>query len=58
MIFVFGETKKFRRLIASGGIKGVEIIAWTFVNKPKLRQKFPVKPSCDVHVFHPQIDVI
>jgi hypothetical protein len=38
MIFVFGETEEFRRLIAAGGIKGMEIVAGTFVNKSELRQ--------------------
>jgi len=36
MLFVFGETKEFRRPIAAGGIKGVEIVAWTFVDKSDL----------------------
>jgi hypothetical protein len=37
MIFIFGETKEFRGLVASGGIIGMEIVAWTFVNKSELR---------------------
>jgi hypothetical protein len=53
MIFIFGETKKLRGLVASRGIKGMEIFAWTFVNESELRQKLRVKPSCDFHVFHP-----
>src|SRR5882724_2097690 len=58
MIFVFGEAKEFRRLIAPGGIKGMEIVAWTFLNKSELGQKFRVKAFCYSHVFYPQIDVI
>src|SRR5207247_3618257 len=42
MIFVFGKPKKFRGLVASGGIKGMEIVAWTFVNKSEVGQEFPV----------------
>jgi len=37
MIFIFGETKEFRGFVASSGIKGMEIVAWTFVNKSELR---------------------
>jgi hypothetical protein len=36
----------------------MEIVAGTFVNEPELRQEFPVKPSCDFHVFHSQINMI
>jgi hypothetical protein len=51
MIFIFGETEEFRWLVA-GGIKGMEIVAGTFVNESELGQEFPVKSSCDFHVFH------
>jgi hypothetical protein len=53
MIFIFGETEEFRRLVAACGIKGMKIVARTFVNKPELGQEFPVESSCDFHVFHP-----
>src|SRR6266700_5412000 len=58
MIFICGETEEFRGLVAARGIKSMEIVARTFVNKAELGQEFPVKPSCDFHVFHPYIDVI
>jgi hypothetical protein len=58
MVFVLGETEKFQRSIAATSKECMKIVAWTFVNESKLRQKFAVKLSRDFHVFHPQIDVI
>jgi hypothetical protein len=58
MIFIFGETEEFRWLVAAGGIKGMEIVAGTFVNEPELRQELPVKSSREFHVFHSQINMI
>ncbi len=53
MVFVLCKTEKFRRPVAAGSIKCMEIFARAFVNKPKLRQEFSVELSCHLHVLHP-----
>src|SRR5436190_5310011 len=58
MMSILRESEKFRRLVAARGIKRMEIVAWFFVNKSELGQKFCIKRSGDFHVFYPQIDVI
>src|SRR5439155_9941527 len=42
MVFILCETKKFRRLVATGRIKSMEIFARAFANKSKLWEKFSV----------------
>jgi hypothetical protein len=37
MISIFGETEEFRGFITARGIKGMEIVARTLVNKTELR---------------------
>jgi hypothetical protein len=39
-------------------IERMKIVARTFVNEAKRRQKFSVELSRHFHAFHPQIDVI
>src|SRR5262245_53042793 len=66
MVLILGETKKFRRLVATGRIKRMEISTrhfsrrrlMPFANKPKLRKKFSVELYRHLHVSNPQIDVI
>jgi hypothetical protein len=58
VVFIWTKAKEFRRSFAPGGKKSMEISPGFFVNKSKLWQKFPVKLSRHLHVFHPQIDVI
>jgi hypothetical protein len=58
MIFVLAETEKFQRPFATASIERIIIVARTFVNEPKLRQKLSVELSSRLHVCHPQIDVI
>src|SRR6266496_6099914 len=53
MVFILSETKKFRRPVAAGSIKSMEIFARAFANKSKLREKFSVELSCDLHIPHP-----
>jgi hypothetical protein len=36
MTFIFGEAEELRGLVASGGVKGMEIFAWALVNKSQL----------------------
>jgi hypothetical protein len=58
MVFVLSETEKFHRPIATPSIERMKVVARTFVNESKLRQKFSVEVSRRFHVCHPQIDVI
>jgi hypothetical protein len=58
VIFIWTKAKEFRRSVAPGGKKSMEISPGFFVNKSKLWQKFPVKLFRRFHVSHPQIDVI
>src|SRR6266576_2533802 len=46
MVAILCKTEKFRRPVAGGSIKCMEIFARAFVNKPKLRQEFSIKLSC------------
>src|SRR5947199_4909961 len=66
MVLILRETEKFRRPVATGRIKRMEISAGhfsrrrliPFPNKPKLWQKFSVELHRHLHVFYPQVDVI
>src|SRR6476660_5975516 len=58
MVLVLAQTEKFQRPFATASIESVIIVARTFVNEPKLRQKLSVELSSRLHVCHPQIDVI
>src|SRR5260370_422855 len=58
MVFVLIDTEKFHRPIGTPSIERMKIVARTFVNESKLRQKFSVELSRHFHAFHPQIDVI
>jgi len=61
MILIIGTTEELRRPVATGRIKRMEISSRVvsgrrfvpFTNKPKLRQKFSVKPYCRLQVFYP-----
>jgi hypothetical protein len=52
VVFIRTKAKEFRRFIAAGGIKSMEVSPGLFVNKSKLRQEFSVKLSGRSHVFH------
>src|SRR5206468_3157536 len=58
MVLVLAETEKFQRPFATASIERIIIVARTFVNEPKLRQKLSVELSRRLHVCQPQIDVI
>src|SRR5258708_1249837 len=58
MVFVLIDTEKFHRPIGTPSIERMKIVARTFVNESKLRQKFSVELSRHFHAFHSQIDVI
>src|SRR6267143_2599537 len=46
MVAILCKTEKFRRPVAAGSIKSMEIFARAFVSKPKLGQKFAVELPC------------
>jgi hypothetical protein len=58
VVFIWTKAKEFRRFVAAGGIKSMEVSPGFFVNESKPWQKFAVKLLRGFHVCHPQIDVI
>jgi site-specific recombinase XerC len=53
-----GRRVRLHRPIGTPSKERMKIVARTFVNESKLRQKFSVELSRHFHAFHPQIDVI
>src|SRR6266516_6044349 len=53
MVAILCKTEKFRRPVATGSIKSMEVFARAFVNKSQLRQKFSVELSCHLHIPDP-----
>jgi hypothetical protein len=58
VVFIWTKAKEFRRFIAAGGKKSMEVSPGFFVNKPELWQEFAVKLFRLFHVCYPQIDMI
>ena len=58
VVFIRTKAKEFRRFVAAGRKKRMEISPGLFVNESKLRQKFSVKLLRRFHVSYTQIDVI
>jgi hypothetical protein len=58
VVLIWTKAKEFRRLVADGGKKSMEVSTGLFVNEPKLWQKFSIKLCRRFHVSDTQIDVI
>src|SRR6476619_5816063 len=52
MVLVLAQTEKFQRPFATSSIERQIVLARTFMNEPKLRQKFSVELFRHFHVCH------